>query len=219
MTLLCRSVYGLQDPSWHNRYVTQVDQIEAIWFELAKGQQQLVLEQSPLSDCSDKVQPPSMHDKTFFTAPVSDISDGSPSSYLSLGSPSTSGQSTHWTISSNPSPTSSPPSSLSSPSGTGISVRAAAQNEWRCTVFGCRYGKPFSGKSNLQRHLKDIHHIGNPLICSVDGCGEKFWRANKLQKHEAKAHSINNAITRQNGKRQRTSSKEQARLPVNNLLT
>lgn len=44
--------------------------------------------------------------------------------------------------------------------------------------------------SNLRRHLKTVHRLGQPLCCAEPGCGKICGRSDNLRKHRRSVHNI-----------------------------
>lgn len=64
----------------------------------------------------------------------------------------------------------------------------------RCLEPGCKYGKAFARKTELDRHVASKHRSKRPFRCIVKGCfkGQKspaFPRADKLTAHIRATHS------------------------------
>jgi len=64
--------------------------------------------------------------------------------------------------------------------------------------------------SNLRRHLKTVHHHGQPLCCVEPGCGKICGRSDNLRKHRRIAHNIEDPIRQINLSKRRRRSTELA---------
>lgn len=63
--------------------------------------------------------------------------------------------------------------------------------------------------SNLRRHLKSVHRLGQPLHCEEPGCGKICRRSDNLRKHRLLAHDIEDPIKHPNLPRRRRRSTEE----------
>lgn len=227
VTFLCDQAVQSHESSWRNGYyATHIDHMQAIWLGLEKRRRR-ASEHSPLSDRYGQVHPFPNHAQNLCATPTSSISECSAStpstlmsnsSSLTLASTNTSSDDTFWASSSDPSPASSIPSSLSSPGQLQHYTGATAQAVTRCLICS----QPFRGnfenrKSNLRRHLRHIHHQGEQSACNVTGCDKIFGRADSLRIHRQKAHNINEPIVKSGSRRRRRSSKELVRLQANHF--
>ncbi|GAB2221698.1 hypothetical protein Drorol1_Dr00012883 [Drosera rotundifolia] len=55
----------------------------------------------------------------------------------------------------------------------------------RCDFEAC--GRTFSKKSNLQQHIRTVHHKHRRFVCGVDGCGMRFTLKHVRDNHEKTA--------------------------------
>ncbi|KAL9249718.1 Transcription factor IIIA-like protein [Drosera capensis] len=55
----------------------------------------------------------------------------------------------------------------------------------RCVFEDC--GRTFSKKSNLQQHIRTVHHKHRRFVCGVDGCGMRFTLKHVRDNHEKTA--------------------------------
>ena len=84
-----------------------------------------------------------------------------------------------------------PPSSASSLTGSPTSgERPSGLFVTYCQKCNERFTGSYQNRtSNLNRHLKSLHHEGE-LLCPDSGCGDVFGRSNYLAKHRRKVHNI-----------------------------
>ncbi|KAL8819319.1 MAG: hypothetical protein Q9191_007758 [Dirinaria sp. TL-2023a] len=217
VTLRCQQAGRFEDLMLrHHYYLSQVERLQELWNEFDKKRQG-DFEHTPLLDRYSQVQSFPNKAQAFCAEPTSAISDGTSSIGTTLGSIScslipmstnTSSQGTLLTSSSNSSSATSTPSSLPSPDRLQIHMGATAQGVTYCGI--CH--QPFTGKlqnrlSNVRRHLRHIHHEGEPLVCSEPGCDETFGRKDILRLHRNKAHNIESPVRETGSKRQRRLSK------------
>lgn len=52
--------------------------------------------------------------------------------------------------------------------------------------------------SNLRRHFKTVHHLGQPLLCVEPGCNKICRRSDNLRKHRLLVHNIEDPIKHPN---------------------
>ena len=75
-----------------------------------------------------------------------------------------------------------------------------------CDICNAKFrGKQNNRVSNLNRHLKDIHGLGEGLKCGVSGCDRVFGRSDNRRKHRESVHNIIDPLERPR-KRNRSSS-------------
>jgi len=57
-----------------------------------------------------------------------------------------------------------------------------------CTIQNCSYKKPFSRRSDLNRHKRSVHSQDREYVCTSPSCGAQFARKDHLSKHMRDKH-------------------------------
>ena len=218
---LCDKAVQLSEPTWRNGYhASHIDHVQAVSIRLGIKRNSILASLTSVGYLGNAPADPS---PIICETPSSAISNGSSTptnssasrtSSITLTSPassvshdSNSGTNAAWTNSSTPSPTARTPSS--SPAGpTALMQPLPKKPVTFCPSCDAEFtGSPQNRTSNLRRHLRTVHHQGEPLYCDVSGCEKVCGRSDNLRKHRRNAHNIIDPVTRRSSsKRLRRSS-------------
>ncbi|KAK2652638.1 hypothetical protein Ddye_012494 [Dipteronia dyeriana] len=68
-----------------------------------------------------------------------------------------------------------------------------SSERFKCEFKGCLLS--FSAKSNLQQHVKAVHHEIKPFACILVGCGMRFAYKHVRDKHEKSGCHIYSTVS------------------------
>ena len=206
----CNSAMEEPNSSWRNAfYITDLDKIEAIAFEIGKRQ----LPESPLAifqqnaSVFDAVRPkrPTINCHAPPTASMYGQSPTIPSS-SSSASNCTQTKSSVFTDCDSISPSATMVSQTPSTSPQTLKFPTTTDGITRCQYCGATFkGSLRNRRSNLQRHWRTarIHNSSGVFKCSAQGCGSVFGRSDNLSKHTQTAHGTPEVFEEQGTRKKR----------------